>query len=212
MGSQRFTLTNLLQDSRRNVACQAKAVLSNLKARVPNADNLLNQDIAEVARAMSAVRNTIPDKSSQLSEIDSVLMPLLELHRALFIAQPVEEQLEPSELDLLSFGVTVADFEGTAEELGCSYLSPPSSTEPSKGLVVGIKDRIIVVQNVTILRTTLSVAFILGTRTRSYLRICSIKRSCGAVDCALNAGMRGELVELGDFAGFACQDVQPQLQ
>ena len=158
-----YTLRTLLEDKREVVASQAGDVLSHLKARVPNADTFLDRDISDVVAAMAAKRRFIPDHSSQLSEIYAVLVPLLELHRAVHIAQPVEEQLEPSELDLLDFGVTQADFVRVAEELGTVYLSESSKAEPTKGLVVGVKKRIVVVRNITIKRKTLSVAFVLDT-------------------------------------------------
>ena len=113
---------------------------------------------------MVCQRRSLPDKSSDLSIVDSALIPpLLELHRASFVAQPIEDQIEPSEMDLLTFGITEADLRLTAEELGCQHLGPPTGPQPEEGRVVGIKERIIVVRTIKIRRKTLSVTFILDT-------------------------------------------------
>jgi hypothetical protein len=117
----------------------------------------------DLVEAMVCQRRSLPDKSSDLSIVDSALIPLLELHRALFVAQPIEDQIEPSEMDLLTFGITEADLRMTAEELGCQHLGPPTGPQPEEGRVVGIKERIIVVRTIKIRRKTLSVTFILDT-------------------------------------------------
>lgn len=133
---------------------------------VLNAHHIFLGDIhqdALVLAEMTRARRVIPDKSSDLSVVDSAL-PLMKLHRAIFLAQPIEEQLEPSEADLLTFGITAADLRQTAVDLGCIHLGDPNgSSQPDICVVVGAKKRILVIRNIQFRRVTRSVTFILDT-------------------------------------------------
>mmetsp|Transcript_29277 Transcript_29277/g.86630 ORF Transcript_29277/g.86630 Transcript_29277/m.86630 type:complete len:200 (-) Transcript_29277:837-1436(-) len=159
---QNTSLRSLQNDLRPHVAEQARAVAAGLVRSGP-ATKYLDLSIDNLVDAMILQRSRLPDRSSDLSVVDSALIPLLKLHRALFIAQPVEDQIEPSEVDLLTFSISEADLVQTAEELGCPHLCPPTGPQPEEGRVVSIKQRIIVVPTIKIQGKTLSVSFILDT-------------------------------------------------
>ena len=108
--------------------------------------------------ARSAVHHSESNKSGERPN------PLLHLHRATYLEKPVEEQLEPTELDLLSFDLTLPDLEYAAQELGHTHLGPiDPNVSIDTGCVVGIKKRMLVPRAVTIKDKTLVVMFMLDT-------------------------------------------------
>ena len=153
------TLRSLLDDRRPHVAARRSG---GCRHSGP-AQEYLDDTIDTLVEMLARQRRGIPDKSYDLSIVDSVLVPILELHRAIFAAQPVEDQLEPSEVDMLTFGITAADLKQTAKDLGCGHLCKPSGPQPEEGRIVGIKDRILVVRTVRIREVSLSVAFLVDT-------------------------------------------------
>ena len=87
---QKITLRSLQNDPRPHVAEQARAVTAGMERSGPVAD-FLDLCMDDLVEAMVGRRRSLPDKSSDLSIVDSALIPLLELHRALFVAQPIED-------------------------------------------------------------------------------------------------------------------------
>ena len=112
-------------------------------------DKILAAHVDTLIEDMSKQRNRLPYEDDALSAIDSVLVPLLQLHRVVAASQPIEEQLERSELDLLTYGVSSVDLYNTAGELGHTHLGKIQLDDMpglpmKKGLIVGPKSRILV--------------------------------------------------------------------
>lgn len=158
-----FTLRHLLADQRPAVAHQAEVIVAALTRALDGDVDYLDKGVEELVDVMKSRRVEVPDKSRELSVVDAALLPLLELHRAVYMTAPIEDQLEPSELDLLGFGVTVTDLHEAAVELGCAHLQEPTGLQPSTGLIVGVKHRVLVCRNITIRKVKRSVMFILDT-------------------------------------------------
>jgi hypothetical protein len=72
-------------------------------------ETILSKDVKELVAVMSARRQGVPDKPDELSSIDAVLLPLIELRRVVALAQPYEEQMVHTEADILAYGITRLD-------------------------------------------------------------------------------------------------------
>ena len=127
----------LQRPEHRDEAARALSALVEIPFSV---DLALVQEVDATLGMLQRMRFAVPDDAAQLSVIDQALLPLMVLHRATFMRKPIEDQLEPSEQDLPCYGVTLADFEVTAEELGFCHLGVVEpSADLSKGMVVGTK-------------------------------------------------------------------------
>ena len=98
------SLESLLADVREPVRREAAHVAGLLKHDVAY-DQLIKKPVSQLMQSFVDVRWQLPNHSSQFSIVDRTLIPIMELHRTLQLAQPMEEQLEPSELDLMAFGI-----------------------------------------------------------------------------------------------------------
>ena len=159
------TLRALQQDPRPAVRRDVEIALKGVRQMGLDDNMLLNQDIQTTVDMLQSRRNRIADKDEQLSVVDKALMPLLQLHRIAFQTSSVDEQLEPSELDLLSFGVSEQDLFDTADAVGETHLGevPYGTDATSRGLITGPKRRILVQRTVTIRRITRTVVFLVDT-------------------------------------------------
>ncbi len=134
-----ITLRGLQRDPRPAVCKDAGIVLSSLRQLDVDDNLLLDQDLQTTVEMLQSMRNKTPDKDEQLSAVDRALMPVLQLHRLAFQTASVDEQLEPSELDLLSFGVSEEDFFTAAEFVGETHLGEVKygTNATSRGVIVG---------------------------------------------------------------------------
>lgn len=97
-------------------------VLQGLRQIGLDNDRVLDQNLETTMTMLQASRMQILDKDEQLSYVDKALLPLLQLHRVAYQKSSAEQQVEPSELDLMSFGITEADLFATSEALGVQHL------------------------------------------------------------------------------------------
>ena len=138
-------------------------VLQGLRQIGLENDRVLDQNLETTVAMLQTSRMQIPDRDEQLSYVDKALLPLLQLHRVAYQKSSVEQQLEPSELDLLSFGITEADLFSTAEALGVQHLGnvPVDEMATGNGLIVGTKRRLLVPRTLTLNNITCTVMFLL---------------------------------------------------
>lgn len=175
------TLRTLLTDPRPCVAGQASVIAQGL-VRLRLEEDYLDLSEDRLVEVLVGMRLGVAAKCSSLSSLDAVLTPLLELRCAIFLAQPIEDQMEPSELDLVTFGITAADLHQVAFDLGCAHLQSPqeSQSQPNGGCVVGPKKRILVVRYITICGVTRCVTFLLDTGALASMN-CAESLAAGAV-------------------------------
>lgn len=161
------TLADLLRSESVAAAQQARVLADELRRCRGEGEgdesDLLSCTVQEMMDTLTTRRLQVPDQGNELSAIDAVLMPLVELHRVFALQQPFEDQLQHTEADLLVYGVTEVDLAETAQELGCTHLAEPCDLPPDRGLVVGGKDRLLVVRTVKIRNVARSVTFIVDT-------------------------------------------------
>ena len=126
------SIADLLAHHDSEIAAQAALAEKALLARHSGDHrNFLEGTLQDMVSDMTADRHDTPNKDEQLSDIDHVLMPLLRLHRMVALQQPIIEQLERSELDLLTYGVTHADFQEKASQLGHTHLGHTHQSQPA---------------------------------------------------------------------------------
>jgi hypothetical protein len=106
---------------------------------------------------------TVPEKLGSITAIDGAVLPMLQLHRLLSVAQPPEEQLEVSEVNLLTFGVDKSMLQEAGYRLDCQLLQEPQGLPLPRGVIIGLKKKVVVVRTVKIRGVSRSVAFIVDT-------------------------------------------------